>query len=192
MNQRNLVVLVDDLDTSLGTMDKLEAHQKGLLHRAFSVLVFNSQRELLIHRRAMGKYHSGGLWTNTCCSHPMPEEDTMDAAHRRLEEEMGFDCPIVPVFQFQYEAKLDRGLTEKEYDHVFLGIFDGKPRPNTLEVMDFRYVALEDLKEEMNSDPSQFTEWFKIIIDKLEPYLDTFQMGTPSRALEHGQETSAA
>lgn len=193
MTSRNSVVLVDESDTPQGTMEKLEAHQKGALHRAFSVLTFNSKREVLLQRRAMGKYHSGGLWTNTCCSHPQPKEKVMEAAHKRLQEEMGFNCPLIPAFQFIYRAELDRGLIENEYDHVFFGIYSGKPKPNPSEVMDFRYVSVSDLKKEIQETPEQFTAWFKIILDRIEPYLDKFQSsGRAKEKSKRSKETSAA
>lgn len=165
------VILVDEQDQEIGTMEKMQAHREALLHRAFSVLTFNSKHELLIHRRAIAKYHSGGLWTNTCCSHPRPHETTEAAAHRRLQEEMGFDCNLSEVFSFQYEAFLDQGLTEKEYDHVFFGIYDGVVDPNPEEVMDYRYISLENIKREVTDQPEKFTAWFEIIIKEIDPYL---------------------
>jgi isopentenyl-diphosphate delta-isomerase len=158
------VVLVDAYDNELGTMEKMEAHEKGLLHRAFSVFVFNNNDELLIHRRALEKYHSGGLWTNTCCSHPRPGEDLSSAAHRRLVEEMGFDCELQHSFSFVYHAQLDKGLVEHELDHVFIGVFNGEPNINIDEVCEWRYVGLTELSEEMQKHPESFTEWFKIAL----------------------------
>ncbi|MFN6378835.1 MAG: isopentenyl-diphosphate Delta-isomerase [Flavobacteriales bacterium] len=158
------VVLVDAYDNELGTMEKMEAHEKGLLHRAFSVFVFNNNDELLIHRRAIEKYHSGGLWTNTCCSHPRPGEDLSNAAHRRLMEEMGFDCELQHSFSFVYHAQLDKGLVEHELDHVFIGLFNGVPNINRDEVCEWRFVGLKELSEEMQNHPEMFTEWFKIAL----------------------------
>jgi isopentenyl-diphosphate delta-isomerase len=171
MDPRNLVVLVDAQDRPLGTMEKMQAHREARLHRAFSVLILNTQGEMLIHRRALGKYHSGGLWTNACCSHPMPGEDVEAAAHRRLQEEMGFDCPLRKAFSFRYEAALDQGLSEHELDHVFVGTFDGQPQPDPEEVMDWRFVPIEALRGSMHEAPEHYTEWFKIIMEQALPYL---------------------
>lgn len=168
---RDLLILVDENDNETGTMDKLEAHRKGLLHRAFSIVVKNTENQWLIHRRAMGKYHSEGLWTNTCCSHPMPGEDISEAAHRRLREEMGFDCTLEKKFHFIYRKSLDNALTEHELDHVFTGEFNGKPDPDPEEVSDFRWIALEELKAEIQQDPDKFTYWFKVIVQEHEAKL---------------------
>ena len=132
--QTSHIVLVNERDEPLATMEKMEAHQKGLLHRAFSVFVMNSNKEMLLQQRARTKYHSGGLWTNACCSHPMPGEDVEQAAHRRLQEEMGFNCPLNKLFTFTYYTSFDNGLIENEYDHVFLGVYDGAVAPNAEEV----------------------------------------------------------
>ena len=158
------VVIVDAYDNELGTMEKMEAHEKGLLHRAFSVFVFNSNDELLIHRRALEKYHSGGLWTNTCCSHPRPGENLENAAHRRLMEEMGFDCELQHSFSFIYHAQLDKGLEEHELDHVFVGQYSGSPEVNREEVCEWKYVSMDSLSKEMQNTPELFTEWFKIAL----------------------------
>jgi len=128
MVAKELVVLVDENDNEIGVEEKINAHRKGLLHRAFSIFVFNSKNELLLQKRAADKYHSGGLWSNTCCSHPRPGENLKDAAHRRLQEEMGFDCSLREVFSFLYKKSFDNGLTEHELDHVFFGKFDGIPK----------------------------------------------------------------
>src|SRR5687768_14206462 len=135
------VILVNEQDEPVGTMEKLEAHQKGLLHRAFSVFVVNKNGEMLLQQRAQDKYHSGGLWTNTCCSHPLPGENVLDASHRRLMEEMGFDCPLREIFSFTYRAEFDNGLTEHEFDHVFFGEYDGEVIPDTAEVQATRYLS---------------------------------------------------
>lgn len=161
-----LVVHINDKNEVLGYVPKMEAHEKGLLHRAFSVLLFNSKGEWLIHRRALDKYHSPGLWTNTCCSHPFPSEATSTAAHRRLEEEMGMKCKIEKLFSFTYKAEFDNGLTEHEYDQVFIGFTDVKPVINKEEVCDWRYVSQDRLAEEINNYPENFTEWFKILFPK--------------------------
>ncbi|MDD2983206.1 MAG: isopentenyl-diphosphate Delta-isomerase [Crocinitomicaceae bacterium] len=162
----DLVVLVNEQDEEIGTMPKLEAHQKGLLHRAFSVLIYNSKKEMLIHQRAMGKYHSEGLWTNACCSHPKPEETVVEAAHRRLQEELGFDCELNNEFDFIYKTPLENQLFEHEYDHVFSGIYDGHFEPNPEEIMDYRWVSIADLKQEISLKPADFTFWFKLIMEK--------------------------
>lgn len=169
MNQEK-VILVDENDQAIGVMEKMEAHEKALLHRAFSIFTFNNQGELLIHQRAHEKYHSGGLWTNTCCSHPREGETTLEAAKRRLQEEMGFVCELKEAFSFIYKAELDQGLTEHEYDHVFIGKFDGEPEINQSEVADWKYVNLENLKNDIVKNPDNYTVWFKIAIKELEKH----------------------
>lgn len=166
-NHEDLVVLVDEKDHATGQMPKLEAHEKGLLHRAFSVLLFNNNKELLLQQRAFNKYHCGGLWTNTCCSHPFPEEDVKDAAMRRLNEEMGVECDLEKSFEFTYKAEFDNGLTEHEYDHVFVGTFSGIPIINTDEVADWKYMSLGAIREDLVRHPGKYTPWFKIILDRL-------------------------
>ena len=158
-------------DDAIGTMEKMEAHERGRLHRAFSVFVFNANHELLLHRRADHKYHSGGLWTNTCCSHPRPGESNEEAAHRRLQEEMGFDCPLEYGFHFTYRAELDHNLVEHELDHVFLGWHNGEVHPNPEEVSEARFVSMPQLRAELKAHPERFTEWFKIVIDRVEDHL---------------------
>ena len=143
-------------------MEKMRAHAEGRLHRAFSIFLFNSENELLIHQRAHDKYHSSGLWTNTCCSHPRPGESLEASTKRRLEEEMGMDAALEYQFQFTYRANLDQGLVEHELDHVYFGFTDSKPTINPQEVQDWRYVALADLELEMTHYPERYTEWFKI------------------------------
>lgn len=161
------VILVDTDDNPIGLMEKMEAHEKGLLHRAFSVFVFNSKNELMLHRRALTKYHSGGLWTNTCCSHPRDGETSLQAAHRRLEEEMGFDCNLEKAFHFIYKAKLDNELTEHELDHVFIGDFDGTPNFNPEEVHEYKHISIPDLLKDIETDPDKYTEWFKICLNEV-------------------------
>lgn len=156
------VVLVNEKDEPIGRMEKMEAHEKGLLHRAFSIFIFNSKGEMLLHQRALEKYHSGGLWTNTCCSHPRVNETLIDATNRRLQEEMGLSCMMDKVFQFIYRAELDHGLIEHELDHVFVGISDHQPSPNPQEVASFKYARLEDIDSAILTQPETFTEWFKI------------------------------
>jgi isopentenyl-diphosphate Delta-isomerase len=162
------VILVNENDQAIGTMEKMEAHEKALLHRAFSVFIFNSKNEMLIHQRAFSKYHSGGLWTNACCSHPRENETAEQAAHRRLEEEMGFDCDIDHQFSFVYKAELDQGLTEHEFDHVFTGIYESEIKPNPEEVAAFKYISISDLKKDLNAHPERYTEWFKIAFKQLD------------------------
>ena len=165
--EKSLVVLVDENDAPLGTMEKMGAHRDGgHLHRAFSVIVFSPRGEILLQRRAATKYHSQSLWTNTCCSHPAPGETTLEAAHRRLREEMGFDVPLQEVFSFVYRAGLDTGLTEYEYDHVLVGEFSGEPLCNPQEVDDWRWISPEVLKADMEAFPQKYSAWFKIIIGR--------------------------
>lgn len=161
------VILVDTLDNEMGAMEKMEAHQKGLLHRAFSVFLFDKQGNMLLQKRAMCKYHSPGLWTNTCCSHPRPGENVHEAAKRRLMEEMGIDCKTEYAFNFIYHASLDQGLTEHELDHVFVGIYDGIISPNANEVSDYLYESMEEIKHKVKNAPEQFTVWFNIAFPKV-------------------------
>lgn len=161
------VILVNEKDEEIGKEEKIKAHKLGLLHRCFSILVFNSSGELLLQKRASGKYHSGGLWSNTCCGHPRPGEDVISAASRRLHEEMGFSCELRKIMVFSYKAKLDHGLTENEFDHVLTGKYDGDPVLNSEEAGGWRFVSLEALEKEINGSPEKFTVWFKIIILKL-------------------------
>ena len=156
------VILVDKNDNELGIMEKQEAHVKGLLHRAFSVFIFNDKNELLLQRRAVNKYHSGGLWTNTCCSHQRQNEKTEDAAKRRLLEEMGMRSTLKKQFDFVYKAKLDNNLYEHEFDHVFFGFTNDLPIINPEEVEEYTYKTLEDIGNEMKTIPDKYTEWFKI------------------------------
>jgi isopentenyl-diphosphate Delta-isomerase len=158
------VVLVDEHNNEIGTMEKQEAHTKALLHRAFSVFIFNTKNELLLQQRAFSKYHSGGLWTNTCCSHPRPGENTSDAAHRRLQEEMGFDCELSEKFSFLYQTPFDNGLSEHELDFVFTGVFNGTPHLNPTEVAAYRWITLSTLEQEVDKHPEHFTIWFKLIL----------------------------
>ena len=166
------VVLVDQDDQKLGLMEKQQAHVAGLLHRAFSVFVFNSKGELMIQQRAASKYHSPTLWTNTCCSHPRDNETYEQAAHRRLEEEMGFDCELEYKFNFIYKAHLENDLIEHELDHVFIGTFDNEPKLNPDEVMAYRWVELDDLKKDMEKNPQNYTAWFKIIFEHYVSYIE--------------------
>lgn len=165
------VVLVDINDQPIGTMEKQEAHVKALLHRAFSVFIFNDEKELLLQQRALNKYHSPGLWTNTCCSHPREGEETIDAAHRRMVEEMGFDCEFEEAFSFTYRADVGQGLTEHEFDHVFIGYGDYKPNINTEEVNDWKYLPMEVIRAEMNQSPDKYTIWFRIAFEEVEKHI---------------------
>ncbi len=159
------VILVDEHDRELGVMEKMEAHEKGTLHRAFSIFIFNSKGELLIHQRALDKYHSGGLWTNTCCSHPRQGESVEQAANRRLQEEMGMSCNMKPVFSFIYRAELDHNLSEHELDHVLVGVSDDLPVINPEEVNSYKYMSLESLEQDIKLRPENYTEWFKICLN---------------------------
>jgi isopentenyl-diphosphate delta-isomerase len=161
------VVLVDENDHKLGTMEKIEAHEKEMLHRAFSVLIFNKKGKLLIQKRADEKYHCPGLWTNTICSHPRDGEDYEAGAHRRLREEIGFDCPLGREFCFVYEKKFDNRLTEHEYDCIFTGEYDGEIDPDPKEVSETRWISINVLEEEIKKSPDSYTEWFKLILTRL-------------------------
>lgn len=167
------VILVDEQDNAIGSMGKMEVHEKAVLHRAFSIFIFNHKGEVLLQKRADNKYHSAGLWTNTCCSHPRPGEDTLSAAHKRLEEEMGFTTVLSKAFSFIYKAPFDNGLTEHEYDHVFTGTYNGPVHPNPQEVSDYCYQSMSAIKSNIEMQPGHFTEWFKIALPKLEQYLQT-------------------
>lgn len=157
------VILVDNNDMPVGTEEKMKAHENGgKLHRAFSIMVFNSASKMLLQRRALTKYHSAGLWTNTCCSHPFPGEATEKAAHRRLQEEMGFDCELKEVFAFIYKADFDNRLTEWEFDHFFVGKYDGAVKLNPEEAEGMMWIGLEELKKDIEDNPKNYTEWFKI------------------------------
>ena len=157
------VVLVDEKDNEIGVMPKMEAHEKAVLHRAFSVFVFNKKGELMLQQRAAHKYHSPLLWTNTCCSHQRQGESNIEAGRRRLQEEMGFTTDLKEVFHFIYKAPFDNGLTEHELDHVLLGKFDDEPNINKEEVESYKWMKLEDVKSDIEKNPSEYTEWFKII-----------------------------
>ncbi|MBC9934356.1 isopentenyl-diphosphate Delta-isomerase [Chitinophaga qingshengii] len=171
MNQPE-VILVTESDEAIGTMEKMEAHRKGLLHRAFSVFILNDAGDILLQQRALGKYHSPGLWTNACCSHPFPGETTLDAAHRRLMEEMGFDCPLEEIFAFTYRTAFDNGLIEHEYDHVLIGIYNGTIQPDSLEVNDYRYMPAHQVLESMEQEPDRFTIWFQLAFPKVLEHLN--------------------
>ncbi len=162
------VILVNEKDEIKGTAGKMEAHQKGLLHRAFSVFVFNSKGEMLLQQRAINKYHSGGLWTNACCSHPQPGEETEVAAKRRLVEEMGFEMDVTKSFDFVYKACFANGLIEYEFDHVFVGEYDGPVPYNKDEVMNICYKPIEAIRNSLKDQPEDFTAWFHLAFPEME------------------------
>lgn len=161
-----MVILVDENDNPIGTMPKMEAHEKAMLHRAFSVFILNANDEVLLQQRANDKYHSAGLWTNTCCSHPHPGEDTLGAARRRLKEEMGMEADLQFVFKFMYKAPFENLLTEHEIDHVFIGKTDQLPVINPEEVASYKYMKPEDIKLDMEQNPQSYTVWFRIIFNE--------------------------
>jgi isopentenyl-diphosphate delta-isomerase len=169
---REEVVLVNESDEAIGVEEKLKTHVLGALHRAFSIFIFNSNGQLLLQKRAGTKYHSKGLWSNTCCGHPRPGESTEGASRRRLYEEMGFDCELREVFDFIYHAELDDGLFEHEYDHVLIGRFDGEPDPSQDEVDDWKWVGLAELKLDVERNPDAFTYWFKVSLSPLYVYIE--------------------
>jgi isopentenyl-diphosphate delta-isomerase len=164
------VILVDEQDNALGACEKLEAHRKGLLHRAFSVFIFNSKGEMLLQQRAMNKYHSGGLWTNACCSHPAFGETTSDAVQRRLQEELGFVTRAKKLFDFVYRAEFDNGLTEHEFDHVFSGEYEGAIQCNPDEVMDYCFKPMSAIAESLETRPGLYTAWFRLAFPKIESW----------------------
>lgn len=159
------VILVDEKDNEIGLGEKMEVHRHGKLHRAFSVFVFNSKGQMMLQKRAITKYHGGGLWSNTCCSHPRKGEAPLEAAKRRLQEEMGFTCDLTKLYSFIYKTDVDNGLIEHELDHVFVGKFDGAPRLNSEEVGEWRWVGLEELKKDMGKNPGNYTFWFKKVME---------------------------
>ncbi len=163
----NEVILVDNNDNPIGTMEKIEAHEKALLHRAISVFIFNSEGKWLLQQRTYDKYHSKGLWTNTSCSHPFPGEDSILAANRRLHEEMGMQSDLKEVFSFTYKQELENGLTEHEFDHVFIGYSNTLPVPNPIEVMDYKYLTTKELTDAVKQNPENYTVWFKLIFERV-------------------------
>lgn len=166
MSEEEQVILVNKKDEQIGLMPKMEAHENAVLHRAFSVFVFNNKDELLLQQRAANKYHSPRLWTNTCCSHQRNGETSIKAGKRRLQEEMGFHCELEEVFSFIYKAPFDNGLTEHELDHVMIGRFNKNPKINPDEVLDFKWMNLEDLKIDIQENSNEYTVWFKIIFEE--------------------------
>lgn len=161
------VILVDVDDCEIGVMEKMEAHKQAILHRAFSVFLFNPQGKMLLQQRALTKYHSAGLWTNTCCSHPRPGETLENAVTRRLIEEMGITAKVSKAFDFIYQAELPDHLNEHEFDHVFIGNYDDEVRPNHLEVANFVYQSIEEVAANLQSHPEKYTVWFKIAFPKV-------------------------
>jgi len=159
------LILVDAQDRELGVKEKIEAHLEGALHRAFSIFVFDSEKRLLLQKRANTKYHSGGLWSNTACGHPRPGETTLNAARRRLREEMGFDCDLRKAFEFLYRAELDGALIEHEYDHVFFGTHEGVPAPDPSEVESWRWVTMEELRRRLTEEPERYSYWLKAAVE---------------------------
>ncbi|MBP6455907.1 MAG: isopentenyl-diphosphate Delta-isomerase [Chitinophagaceae bacterium] len=161
MNQN--LILVNDVDEEIGIMEKIDAHLIGLKHRAFSIFIFNSKNQLLIQQRASSKYHSENLWANTCCGHPLQNENTIEAAQKRLQEEFGFTSELKPIFSFSYKEKI-KHLIENEFDHVFIGFSDQKPQPNPEEIQDYKYIDLNELKNDVEKNPINYASWFKIIM----------------------------
>ena len=168
----DLVTLVDHDDREVGTEEKLRAHERGLLHRAVSAFLVDSEGRHLLQRRALGKYHSEGLWSNACCSHPFPGESTPDAVARRLREEMGVTVPLIPLLRYTYRAELDNGLIEHEIDHVFIGRFTGVPTPDPAEVSEWRWIAPDALDAEIALAPGNFTAWFRLLLPEVASRID--------------------
>ncbi|WP_282121781.1 isopentenyl-diphosphate Delta-isomerase [Algibacter mikhailovii] len=166
------VILVNEQDEQIGLMPKMEAHEKALLHRAFSVFIFNDNNELMLQQRALDKYHSPGLWTNTCCSHQRDGESNLQAGKRRLNEEMGFTVDLKESISFIYKAPFDNGLTEHEYDHVMIGHYNEEPEINPDEVAHWKWMSLEDIKADIALNSNMYTEWFKVIFDKFYEYIN--------------------
>lgn len=164
--KEEIVILVDSLDNQIGTMAKMEAHEKAILHRAFSVFILNDRGELMLQQRAHNKYHSPSLWTNTCCSHQREGEGNIKAGKRRLKEEMGFTTDLKELFHFVYKAQLDNGLSEHELDYVLIGHFEGSPKINKSEVADWKWMDIKQIKESIKVNPNMYTVWFKIIFDQ--------------------------
>ncbi|MCD4736196.1 MAG: isopentenyl-diphosphate Delta-isomerase [Bacteroidales bacterium] len=166
-NNQEFLILVNEKDEPIGAMEKMKAHEEAVLHRAFSVFIYNSKGEMMLQQRAFGKYHSPGLWTNACCSHPRNGETTEEAAHRRLVEEMGFDCEIRKELDFVYKADVGQGLTEHEFDHVFTGMYSKFPGINPEEVNDWKFMEVADIKQDIEVNPDKYTVWFKIAFNEL-------------------------
>ncbi|MDG3583677.1 isopentenyl-diphosphate Delta-isomerase [Galbibacter pacificus] len=166
------VILVDENDQQIGLMEKIEAHEKAMLHRAFSVFIFNDEGQTMLQQRAGHKYHSPGLWTNTCCSHQREGETNVDAGKRRLQEEMGFTAELEEVLSFIYHAPFDNGLTEHEFDHILVGKYNGEPNINPDEVASWKWMSLKDIQKDMKVNPGDYTAWFKIIFEKFYSHIE--------------------
>ena len=164
------VILVNGQDEALGTMEKMEAHRKGELHRAFSIFIFDSEGRMLLQQRAAGKYHGSHLWTNACCSHPFPGEKTAEAALRRLEEELGFITNLKEIFSFTYRAEVENGLVEHEFDHVFAGEYEGAVWPNEKEVENYEYLHMKTIASSLQEQPERYTTWFRIAFPRIEAW----------------------
>ena len=164
------ILLVDEHDDPIGYGEKMLTHFEGTLHRAFSIFIFNSKKEMLLQKRALSKYHCEGLWTNTCCSHQREKETLTDAAHRRLKEEMGFDTELFELFTFHYNVSFENGLNENEIDHIYIGNYEQNPLINPSEVADYKWIKWSELKEWIKQTPEDFTPWFLMAIEKLEKY----------------------
>jgi len=176
---RDLVILVDEDDIAVGHIGKMEAHQLGLMHRAFSVFIFNNAGEMLLQQRALVKYHSGGLWTNACCSHPRPGEKTEHAARRRLLEELGFTTEVQKIFEFTYSADFENGLVENEYDHVFTGMYESPIRPVPSEVMNVAWRSLQWITEDLSLNPDSYTAWFHIAFPRILHWAEEHLLSKP-------------
>jgi isopentenyl-diphosphate delta-isomerase len=167
------ILVIDETDKEIGNGSKMDIHRRGILHRAFSIFVFNSKGKLLIQQRLKNKYHSGGLWTNTCCSHQRLGETLEESTHRRLIEEMGFDCELTEIFTFKYRANLDHDLIENELDHVFIGRYEKDPLPNIDEVEGFKWISVADIQKDIKKNPDNYTYWFKLVVNRvIEHYLN--------------------
>ncbi|MFN3941924.1 MAG: isopentenyl-diphosphate Delta-isomerase [Flavobacterium sp.] len=175
-NNQEMVILVDENDQPIGTMEKIEAHEKAVLHRAFSVFIINQKGEIMLQQRASHKYHSPLLWTNTCCSHQRVGETNLEAGKRRLQEEMGFEVPLKELFHFIYKAPFDNGLTEHELDHVMIGYYNEEPNINPEEVESWKWMGIENIRKDMTENPEIYTVWFKIIFDEFYHYIESHQM----------------
>jgi isopentenyl-diphosphate Delta-isomerase len=166
---REHVILVDDYDRQVGIGEKMQTHQDGRLHRAFSIFVFDSAGRLLLQKRSATKYHSANLWSNTCCGHPKPTESTLTAAHRRLQHELTIDCELHEQFTFRYRVELSNRLVENEFDHVLVGECNTEPLPNVAEVQDWRWISLSDLAKQLEQHPAEYTYWLRLAIAKWQP-----------------------
>ena len=164
------VILVDENDDPVGECEKLEAHRNGLLHRAFSVFIFNHKGDMLLQKRAAGKYHSPSLWSNACCGHPRPGEETISAGQRRLKEELGIHCELQEKYNFIYRVKFENGLAEHEFDHILVGYFDGKPQPDPAEASDWKTIAVNELMMDLQINPGNYTHWFKLCMNDLDKF----------------------